>query len=358
LTLKIVSFKLFTQESKFLSFHLTQIERTRVMKNKDRTTIIGILCLLMLSGGPVLADIEGSADHPGVKRYEGSEIIKYEVRAYDEFTIALGKARSSSDIEEAVTVEGKITRLTYKIPPARSPLEVIRNYERDLQSAGATVLFAGGGKELGSYFAEAAGYKEIQWPPNVPALTLNSDSQRYLAMEKKSEEASLYLILYAVENRFWASNLKGVEKGQVLLQVDVVESEAMEQRMVTVTAAEMASAIAASGSIALYGIYFDTDKADLKLESAATIAEIATLLNDNRDLKLLVVGHTDNIGSFTYNRELSKKRAAAVVNQLTSNHGIRADRLQPVGVSYACPVASNKTEEGRALNRRVELVED
>ena len=248
--------------------------------------------------------------------------------------------------------------MTYKIPIGRSPLEVIRNYEQDLQSAGATVLFAGGGKELGSYFAEAAGYKEIQWPPNVPALTFNSDSQRYLVMEKKSGEASLLVILYAVENRFWASNLKGVEKGQVLLQVDVVEREAMEQRMVTVAAEEMASAIAAGGSIALYGIYFDTDKADLKLESAATIAEIATLLNDNRDLQLLVVGHTDNVGSFTYNRELSEKRAAAVVNELTSEYGIRAERLQPVGVSYACPVASNKTEEGRALNRRVELVED
>ncbi len=330
------------------------------MRKRCRATIVGVLGLLALvgTGGPVFADIEGSADHSGVKRYEGSEIVKYAFREYDDLTIAMGKARSSSEIEESVTAEGAVTRLTYKIPLGRSPLEVIRNYEQELQAGGFTTLFAGGGKELGSYFAEAAGYKEIQWPPNIPALTLNSDSQRYLVMEKKNGEASVLVALYAVENHFWASNVKDVEKGQVLLQVDIVERAAMEQKMVTVAAAEMASAIAAAGSIALYGIYFDTDKADLKPESAATIDEIVSLLNDNRSLQLLVVGHTDNVGSFAYNRDLSERRAAAVVNELTDRRGIRGDRLQPVGVSYACPVASNKSEQGRALNRRVELVEN
>jgi len=330
------------------------------MRNKRRVLIVGFLCLMaaVFASGSLFADIEGSADHPGVKRYEGSEIVKYTFHEYNDLTVALGRARSSSEIEEAMNVEGAVTRLTYKIPIGRSPLEVIRNYEQDLQADGFTVLFAGSTKDLGSYFAEAAGYKEIRWPPNVPALTLNSDSQRYLVMEKKNDQRSLLVALYAVENRFWASNLKDVEKGQVLLQVDIVERTEMEQKMVTVAAAEMASAIAAAGSIALYGIYFNIDKTDLKPESEATIAEIAILLNDNQDLNLLVVGHTDNAGSFSYNRELSEKRAATVVDELVRRHGLQTDRLRPVGVSYACPVASNKTEEGRALNRRVELVED
>ncbi len=331
------------------------------MAGKSLITMVGFIVLSFFLHAPgSAADLEGSTDHPLVKRYEGSEIIKYEYRKYDGLSIALGKAKNSSELVEARRVEGAITRLTYKVPQGRSPLEVIRNYEQELQSLGFVVLFSGGADELGSYFAEAAGYKAIQWPPNVPALTLNSDSQQFMALEKKGAggSAAVTIALYAVENRFWASDLKNVEKGQVLLQVDIVESAPMEEKMVTVAAEEMAQQISASGSIALYGIYFDTDRADLKPESSLTLEQIARLLNDNANLKLLVVGHTDNVGTFAYNKELSSRRAASVVAELTTNYGIAADRLTPVGISYASPVASNHTEEGRAQNRRVALVED
>lgn len=324
-------------------------------------TLVSLIVLSCLLAAPSFAaDIEGSKDHPLLKRYEGSEIIKYEQRKYDSLTIALAKAKSSSELVEARTVEGAITRLTYKVPQGRSCLEVIRNYQKELQSLGFTVVFSGGKDDLGRYFAEAAGYDALQWPPNIPALTLNSDNQQFLAMERKGEggSADVIVALYAVENRFWASDLKNVEKGQVLIQVDIVESEPMEEKMVTVAAEEMAQQISASGSIALYGIYFDTDKAQLKPESSVTLEQIAKLLNDNANLKLLVVGHTDNVGTFAYNMELSSRRAAAVVAELTANYGIKANRLTPVGVSYSSPVASNHTEEGRAQNRRVELVED
>jgi len=120
----------------------------------------------------------------------------------------------------------------------------------------------------------------------------------------------------------------------------------------------MAERISASGSVVLYGIYFDTNKADMKPESADTLGQIVKLLKDNRDLKLLVVGHTNNVGAFAYNKDLSQKRADAMVIELTAKYGIVADRLKSVGVSYAGPIVSNKTEEGRAKNRRVELVED
>ncbi len=96
---------------------------------------------------------------------------------------------------------------------------LIRNYEKELQQLDFFSMFNGSGKELGSYFAEAAGYKEIKWPPNIPALTLNSDTQRFLTVEKKGAEGNITVALYAIENRFWASNLKNIEKGQVLLQV-------------------------------------------------------------------------------------------------------------------------------------------
>jgi outer membrane protein OmpA-like peptidoglycan-associated protein len=75
-------------------------------------------------------------------------------------------------------------------------------------------------------------------------------------------------------------------------------------------------------------------------------------------MKVLVVGHTDNVGTFVFNTDLSQRRAAAVVNVLASRFGIARERLTPFGVSFAAPVASNRTEEGRAKNRRVELVEN
>jgi OmpA-OmpF porin, OOP family len=75
-------------------------------------------------------------------------------------------------------------------------------------------------------------------------------------------------------------------------------------------------------------------------------------------MKLLVVGHTDNDGGYKHNLDLSKKRADAIVKALVQKHQVKSTRLTAVGVSSAAPIASNKSPEGRAKNRRVELVED
>lgn len=83
----------------------------------------------------------------------------------------------------------------------------------------------------------------------------------------------------------------------------------MDQRMVTMTAEKMASEIASAGRVALYGIYFDTDKTDVKPESEAALNEIAKLLTGNPSLKVSIVGHTDNAGTFEHNMDLSQRRA-------------------------------------------------
>ena len=143
----------------------------------------------------------------------------------------------------------------------------------------------------------------------------------------------------------------------MLAQVDVIDAKPMESKMVAVTAEEMAAKVAQKGGVALYGINFDFIKADIKPVSETTLSEIAKLLSKNPALKLLVVGHTDNVGGFDFNREFSQRRADAVVEALVKRHRIDAKRLMPFGVSFACPVVSNRTEDGRAKNRRVELVE-
>ncbi len=130
----------------------------------------------------------------------------------------------------------------------------------------------------------------------------------------------------------------------------------MTQNMVTVKAEEISKAIASSGRIALYGILFDFNKADIKPESKPALEEIAKAMKAEPQLALHVVGHTDNVGGFDVNLALSKRRAEAVVAALVTDHGVAAGRLTANGVANLAPVAVNTTEEGRVKNRRVELV--
>jgi outer membrane protein OmpA-like peptidoglycan-associated protein len=154
----------------------------------------------------------------------------------------------------------------------------------------------------------------------------------------------------------WKAPEKGIEKGTVIARVDVIETKGMQTRMVTVKADEMEKQINTSGRVALYGILFDFNKATLKPESDSTLEEVKKLMQEDPALKLLVVGHTDNVGGFEPNRDLSNKRAAAVVEALSSRYGVSPQRLFPFGCSFASPSAPNTTDDGRAKNRRVELV--
>jgi len=140
------------------------------------------------------------------------------------------------------------------------------------------------------------------------------------------------------------------------IAVNIIESRPMTQNMVLVSADEMSKAITATGRVALYGIHFDTGKAEIKPESKAVVEEIAKYLKANASVKLHVVGHTDNAGGMESNLGLSKRRADAVVASLTQQWGVAANRLTAYGVAYLAPMAVNTSEEGRAKNRRVELV--
>jgi len=146
-----------------------------------------------------------------------------------------------------------------------------------------------------------------------------------------------------------------VNSGATYYILWIVEKEGMKQEVVA-DAAAMGNDIRSTGHVSVYGIYFDTGKSTIKPESDAAIAEIAKLLKSDGALKIYVVGHTDNVGSFDSNMKLSKDRAEAVAKDLVSKHGIAAGRLKAYGVSSLSPVASNSTEDGKAKNRRVELV--
>jgi OOP family OmpA-OmpF porin len=167
-------------------------------------------------------------------------------------------------------------------------------------------------------------------------------------------EGEVYVYLTAVE---WPKDDPTFKaKKGAYIAVDIIEAKAMTQNMVVVSADEMAKAITGAGRVALYGILFDTSKADIKPESKAALDEIAKYLKANAGAKLHVVGHTDNLGGLESNLGLSRRRSEAVVAILAKQYGIAANRLTANGVAHLAPVAVNTTEEGRAKNRRVELV--
>lgn len=148
-----------------------------------------------------------------------------------------------------------------------------------------------------------------------------------------------------------------VAGGEWEIDLVIVEKEEMRQDIVASgTAATFREGLARSGHVEVPGILFDFNKTEIKPESEAALKEVAKLLRENAALKVWVVGHTDNVGTAEYNLALSNARAASVVKVLTESMGIEGNRLASFGAGPYSPVASNREEAGRALNRRVELV--
>ncbi|HEY2071709.1 MAG TPA: OmpA family protein [Rhizomicrobium sp.] len=116
----------------------------------------------------------------------------------------------------------------------------------------------------------------------------------------------------------------------------------------------MSASLTKSCHVALTGVLFDFNKSTLKPESDPVLQKALGVLQKNATLKIEVQGHTDNVGSDTYNQTLSESRAKSVMTWLTQ-HGIAASRLSFKGYGKTIPVATNDTDDGRAKNRRVEI---
>jgi outer membrane protein OmpA-like peptidoglycan-associated protein len=273
--------------------------------------------------------------------------------------IALSNARI--DNPKTRTVEGVSTTLVYLMPKDVSTLEAIRGYQEELAKLGTVeVLFqgvnSGARQELdnfiddfvkNTYGQESSGSKWMSW----------NKEYRYAALQIKRPEGDMFVTIYAGFNsRTSGGDYYTIPEERVAVRLDIIEPKPRVARMVTVTSTEMSAELAKDGSVSLYGILFDTAKADIKPESKEALVEIAKMMTADPKLRLMVVGHTDTQGAFEPNRDLSTRRAKAVVLALTTEYGADPKRLQSFGASFAAPVASNASEAGRAKNRRVELV--
>ena len=325
-------------------------------------SLLSLLILLVsLPAAAQQSDVEGSADHPLIKRYAGSWILGYQFHEFDEFTIPTGKQVGYEPIfESQLDVEGEWTRIIYVAPEKRSTLEVYRNYQKELQKDGFEILYeckeGACGPAEGGAMTQFALYVLGEKLTNRGQMTEYAFSfvkdVRYLAARKTRPEGDVYVSLFVAIETF---DQFPETKDHTLALLDVVVTEGMEENMVVVEASEIDKSIRETGRIALYGITFDSASTVIKPESAESLAQVVQYLNDNPSAGLYIVGHTDNEGSFEFNLDLSYKRAAAVVDWLVGK-GIAADRLKAAGAGLMSPVAPNTTEEGRAKNRRVELV--
>jgi OOP family OmpA-OmpF porin len=249
-------------------------------------------------------DAAGCTDHPLFTRMQNMRIVLCKAVEFDRFVFKTGKGTEAA-------VEGKRFDIKYQIDTggtAPTPLAIIRNHQQAIAKIGGTAV---------------------------------SEDQRYTVVKVTKDGKEI-----------WAQVDTAWGRGYLLT---IVEKKAMVQEVAS-SAELFQSGLKTSGHVEVPGIYFDTGKSELKPESDAALAEVAKLLKADPALKLYVVGHTDNVASLDLNTKLSQARADAVVQALTAKHGIAASRLVGRGAGPLAPVASNDSEEGRAKNRRVELV--
>jgi outer membrane protein OmpA-like peptidoglycan-associated protein len=219
---------------------------------------------------------------------------------------------------------------------------VSRNFETQLTKAGFETLLSCDTDACGGIpFTEA-----IDALP-IPQMWVDGFNYHYFAGRKA--QASL-----DGGRETYASVVVSENNKEIYAQLVVAELGVIENKMVD--AAAMAKGLGDTGHIALYGIYFDTDKAVIKPESRPTLEQIAKLLAGQPQLNVFIVGHTDSQGTFDYNLDLSRRRAEAIAQELVKSYRIAQPRLRTAGVGLLAPIGSNATEGGRALNRRVELV--
>jgi len=262
------------------------------------------MMLLLLTSVCAAQDVEGSNDHPLFNRMEGFYITYYNV---DEFGSEYFLHTVGNSYEE-IQVEGKKTEIKYGTDTPISPYKITKNYMNAVEKVGGT------------------SYEYTQ-------------STAYLHLNKNGKD--IWVKVYTSDTYYYLT---------------IIEHSTVEQEIVADPKA-MANDINSTGHVTVYGIYFDVNSFTIKPESAPTLKAISEMLKANSKLIVYVIGHTDMTGDLKHNMELSEKRANAVVNALVMDYGISAKRLTGKGVGPLCPVSTNKSEEGKKLNRRVELVE-
>lgn len=271
------------------------------------SAILFVVSFTFLIPSILAQDVEGSKDHPLFTRLPNYYIDNYKVSEFDAYDAFVDNDGSYK------TVEGRKFYINYYFKEGTKYLsegQIKGNYREAFKKIGGVIHY--------------------------------EDSYNlYMSLEKGGKVTWVHV---------------GPWNGGQGIALHIVEEKAMEQYIVA-DAETLAKEISLTGKVAVYGIHFDTGKAVVKSDSKPALEEIAKLLKKDTSLKIYVVGHTDSVGRFDSNMSLSMPRAEAVVHVLKEQYGIDARRLKAYGVGPLVPASTNRSEDGRAANRRVELVE-
>jgi outer membrane protein OmpA-like peptidoglycan-associated protein len=250
-------------------------------------------------------------------------------------------------------VEGKMIRKFCSAPEGVSPFEIVKNYEKAIASKGGEVIHLS--REAYRHTDKNTGERVLF----MRELFSNGRKTRYnpygyMQLPRNAEDYVAGKISSGGFD-YYISVASAVVEDVTYYTLVTVKSEPMDMNNVTLNI--LNDGIAANGRVAIYDIYFDTGKYNLKPDSSKALKTIASYLKKNTENNYFIVGHTDNTGSYDANIKLSVNRAEAVKKALVTNYDVKESRLKSFGAGPVSPVTSNKTEDGRARNRRVELVE-
>ncbi len=316
------------------------------------------------SVGDPSVDTPGCADPAGLPRFEGARILGCTSSESAATVLPLGPWSDDPELsfwEGSVRLEGPRTALLYAAPPGRSTREVMRGYRKALDDLGFDVVFDcagenGCGTGVGAFYVEDAYEKRLPAPPAAGAFAPNSVREPRIIVAKGTQDgASTYVFIFAAHQ----DNETAPEASKrVAIFLELVVSQGQEQHQVLLRTDELAQGIDIDGRVSVYGIAFGPDpyQADIASDSGDQLAEIARLLRQRPGLFLYVVGHTDNLGDLEQRLNLSRRQAEAVVAALVQDYAIDPERLSPHGLADLAPIAPQDSDEGRAMNRRIELV--
>ncbi len=275
------------------------------------------LCWMLAPPAPAqeaAADAKGCKDSTLLSRVPGCWIEECANKEFDSMDIYREAEKPDEfEVTKGKPVEGATTVIEYSCAANVSPLQIARNAEGALRTAGYTVVVSGKiTNNVGSHVPAVVASKGGQW---VQVVT-DTGGRAYI--------------------------------------MSAVREAGMKQE-VTADATAMAAEIQKTGHVAVYGINFDTGQSTIKPESDTVLQQIVAVLATNPSWKMRIEGHTDDVGTKALNDGLSTRRSASVEAWLVA-HGVEKARLTHAGYGDTQPVGNNKTAEGRAKNRRVELV--
>ncbi len=301
------------------------------------------LFIVLVMVGELFA--EGTTIHIGEK----AELFSRHKRVQDNYQLITGPIIYQEEdddyfsqgfrLSSKLPVRGEVVREIYDYDKSQSATNIFEQVSKSLIAAGYSILFS----------CEKGSCGKVEgWQLYLDKLIgENLNEQYYLVAKKKvvADNQADYVAVYI-------NNIDN--QPRVLL--DIILKPTSHKFDVVIKAKEMARTLEKDGRVIVNGIFFDTGSYDIRADSQKALVQMSQLLKKHSGMKFAVVGHTDNVGDLAFNKQLSKKRAQSVAQKLIKEFGVKRTQLSYDGVGSLSPVTSNSDENGRSLNRRVELI--